>query len=76
MQKLFQAFPVVKNLCNKTDFFEIAQLSKKSIISIGNDTGPMHIIARGDKPTLVFFTKFSNHDLCGQQGKKSINNEI
>ena len=30
----------------------------------------MHIIARGDKPTLVFFTKFSNHDLCGQQGKK------
>ena len=43
---------------------------QKSTISIGNDTGPMHIIARGDKPTLVFFTKFSNHDLCGQQGKK------
>ena len=46
------------------------QLSKQALISIGNDTGPMHIISRGDKPTLVFFTKYSNHDLCGQQGKK------
>ena len=55
---------------NKTDFFKIAQLSKQSSISVGNDTGPMHIIARGNNPTLVMFTKNSDYNLCGQQGKK------
>ncbi len=45
-------------------------MSKQSTISVGNDTGPMHIISRGNNPTLVLFTKYSNHNLCGQQGKK------
>ena len=71
-EKLFKAFPSIENLCNKTDFFKVAQLSKQSSISVGNDTGPMHIIAKGDKPTLVFFTEHSNYNLCGQQGKKVI----
>ena len=69
-EKLFKSFPSIENLCSKTDFFKIAQLSKQSLISVGNDTGPMHIISRGDNPTLVFFTKHSNHNLCGQHGKK------
>ena len=70
-KKLFQNFPSAENLCNKTDFFKIAELSKQSIISVGNDTGPMHIISRGNKPTLVFFTNNSNPNLCRQMGKKT-----
>ena len=69
-KKLFKIFPMIENLCNKTDFFRIAKLSKLSTISVGNDTGPMHIISRGDNPTLVLFTKYSDHNLCGQMGKK------
>ena len=53
-KKLFQIFPSIENLCNKTDFFKIAQLSKQATISIGNDTGPMHIISRGNNPTFIF----------------------
>ena len=69
-QKLFQIFPSIENLCNKTDFFKIAQLSKQATISIGNDTGPMHIISRGNNPTFIFFTKYSDYKLCGQQGRR------
>lgn len=69
-EKLFKIFPTIKNYCNKTDLLKIAQMSKQATISLGNDTGPMHIIARGDNPTLVFFTEHSNYKLCGQQGKK------
>ena len=69
-KKLSQIFPTIRNLCNKTDFFKIAKLSKQALISIGNDTGPMHIISRGDNPTFVFFTKYSDFSLCGQQGKR------
>lgn len=69
-KKLFQIFPSIENLCNKTDFFKIAQLSKQATISIGNDTGPMHIISRGNNPTFIFFTKYSDYKLCGQLGRR------
>lgn len=70
-ENLERKFRSAKNLCKKTNFFQIAHLSKKSLISFGNDTGPMHIISRGNNPTLVFYTKNSNPDLCRQIGKKT-----
>ena len=73
--KLYQTFPSIENLCNKTDFFKIAQLSKQSSISVGNDTGPMHIIARGNNPTLVMFTKNSDYNLCVSR-EKGISDEV
>ena len=63
-------FPTVKNLCDKTDLFDLGKLSKNSFLSIGNDTGPMHLIAKGGNDVLVLFTKFSNPDLCKPIGKK------
>ena len=62
-------YPDVKNYCNKTDFLDIGKLSLKSSLSIGNDTGPMHLIAKGGRKTLVLFTKFSNPKLCQPIGK-------
>ncbi len=62
-------FPSVKNLCDKTDLFDLGKLSKNSFLSIGNDTGPMHLIAKGGNDVLVLFTKFSNPDLCKPIGK-------
>ena len=37
-------------------------------MSIGNDTGPMHLISKGCKKTIVLFTKFSNPKLCAPLG--------
>ena len=62
-------YPDVINCCNKTDFFDIGKLSLKSSLSIGNDTGPMHLISKGCKKTIVLFTKFSNPQLCKPVGK-------
>ncbi len=62
--------PGVKNLCCKTNLFDVAKLSKNSVFSIGNDTGPMHLISKGGRETLVFFTKFSKPELCQPVGKK------
>ena len=70
-RKLKKKFPTIKNLCNETNFFQIAYLSKKSLISFGNDTGPMHIISRGNNPTFVFYTNNSNPNLCRQIGGKT-----
>ena len=69
-EKIKKKNPEVLNLCNKTNFFQIANLSKKAILSVGNDTGPMHIISRGDNKTFVLFTKNSDPSLCRPTGKK------
>ena len=58
----------VLNLCSKTTIFDIAKLSKFCRISIGNDTGPMHVIALGRKPSIVLFTKNSDPKLCAPRG--------
>ena len=59
----------VLNLCTLTSIGQIFFLAKHSFFSVGNDTGPMHIIARANKKTLVFFTKFSDPKLCKPTGK-------
>ena len=68
-KKIEENFPKVKNLCLKTSFFDIASLATNSLFSIGNDTGPIHIISRANKKTMVLFTKHSNPNLCGPVGK-------
>ena len=63
-------FPESENLCKKIDLFDLARLSKSCSLTIGNDTGPMHLISKGGQNTFVFFTKFSNPQLCMPIGQK------
>ena len=68
-KKIEEKFPEVQNLCLRTTYFDIASLATNSLFSIGNDTGPIHIISRANKRTIVLFTKNSNPNLCGPTGK-------
>jgi ADP-heptose:LPS heptosyltransferase len=60
------------NLCAKTSFEEIAVLARTALGAIGNDTGPMHLVAAAGCPSLVLFSSESEPDLCaprpGAQG--------
>lgn len=62
------------NLCGKTSFEEIVVLARGALGAIGNDTGPMHLIAAAGAPSLVLFSSESDPDLCaprpGAQGGK------
>jgi ADP-heptose:LPS heptosyltransferase len=62
------------NLCGKTSFEEIAALARSALGAIGNDTGPMHLIAAAGAPSLVLFSAESDPDLCaprpGERGGK------
>lgn len=60
----------VINLCNLSSFGHIASLARMAIISIGNDTGPMHIIASAGCPSLVLFSEESNPDQTAPRGEK------
>jgi ADP-heptose:LPS heptosyltransferase len=58
----------VKNLFGQTGFADIATLARGAVCAIGNDTGPIHIIATAGCPTLVLFSQFSNPTLCAPRG--------
>lgn len=62
------ACPQARSLLGKTGFAEIAGLARRAVLAVGNDTGPMHLIAACGCPSLVLYSHASNPALCGQRG--------
>ena len=53
------AAPQSHNLLGQTSFGQIAALARRAAVAIGNDTGPMHLIAATDCPAVVLFSQVS-----------------
>jgi ADP-heptose:LPS heptosyltransferase len=74
LSEITRHVPEGVNLCGRTSFEEIAVLGRGALGAIGNDTGPMHLIAAAGAPSLVLFSSESDPDLCaprpGAQGGK------
>lgn len=51
--------PGVHDLTNRTTLFDIAALARQAAGAVGNDTGPMHLIAAAGCPTLSLFSNDS-----------------
>ena len=60
--------PSARDLTGQTSFAEIATLARKADLAIGNDTGPMHLIAAAGCRALVLFSADSDPDLCAPRG--------
>lgn len=55
-----QTIPGVTDLTGQTALFDIPHLARSAYASIGNDTGPMHLITPTGCPSLVLFSGKSN----------------
>ncbi|NQV98165.1 MAG: glycosyltransferase family 9 protein [Rhodospirillales bacterium] len=64
--------PQAISLVGATSLTEIAGLAAKARVAIGNDTGPMHIIAAAGCACVVLFSKESDPDLCAPGGDKTV----
>lgn len=60
--------PGAVNLAGKTDFIDIATLGRGAELALGNDTGPMHILAAAGAPSVVLFSSSSDPALCLPRG--------
>jgi len=60
LEKIENLAPGTLNLCEQTSLFDIVALARGSIGAIGNDTGPMHMIAPTGTKTLVLFSAKTN----------------
>ena len=61
--------PRALNLVGKTNIFQIASLGRSAQFCIGNDTGPMHIIALTKCPTTAIFSTASFPEKAAPKGK-------
>ena len=60
MEAIAQACPAARNLCGETSLFEVVTLARGARVAVGNDTGPVHLIAAAGCPTLVLFSEASH----------------
>lgn len=61
------------NLAGKTTLDDIASLAREALISIGNDTGPMHMISMTGCPSILFFR--SDESTIQKHGPQSAQSE-
>lgn len=55
--------PRVRSLVGQTQYGDIADLARKAVLTVGNDTGPTHIAIAAGSPGVVLFSHESNPDL-------------
>lgn len=59
-QEIMTLCPSAIDLTGKTSLFDIPGLARDAMGAIGNDTGPMHMIAPTGCPSIVLFSQDSN----------------
>lgn len=69
---LAAAMGEVRDLTGQTDFAEIARLGAQAALAVGNDTGPLHLIAATGAPTIALFSNASDPALCAPRGKVQV----
>ncbi len=62
--------PGVINLVGKTSIAQIATLARHAQLAVGNDTGPMHLIAASNCPSTVLFSHASDPKRSAPMGER------
>lgn len=60
--------PEALDLTSDTGFAEIVALARGAKGAVGNDTGPMHVIATAGCPSVALYSHASDPALCAQKG--------
>jgi ADP-heptose:LPS heptosyltransferase len=72
IDKICKICPEAINLLGKTTLFEIGALGRDAVCAIGNDTGPMHLVAAAGCPSLTLFSAASDPALSAPRGDKVV----
>jgi ADP-heptose:LPS heptosyltransferase len=68
-RSLASAHKRVRDLTGRTDLLQIAALGARTAFAIGNDTGPMHVVAASGAPSLVLCGGEQDPTLYAPRGK-------
>lgn len=65
---LAQAIPAAIDLTGQTSPGDLTDLARSASFAVGNDTGPMHLLATAGCPAVVLFSDQSDPALCAPRG--------
>ncbi len=65
---LAHAIPGAIDLTGRTGLAQLTSLGRTARVAIGNDTGPMHLLAAAGCPSVVLFSRDSDPALCAPRG--------
>ncbi|MCZ6764552.1 MAG: glycosyltransferase family 9 protein [Alphaproteobacteria bacterium] len=63
-RQVVRASGSIVDLTGQTNYAQIYQLARDAVCAVGNDTGPMHLVAASGTPTIVLFSHASDPGLC------------
>jgi ADP-heptose:LPS heptosyltransferase len=66
------AAPGARDLTGATTLAEVARLGSIAALAVGNDTGPMHLVAAAGAPCVALFSGDSDPRLCAPRGAVTI----
>lgn len=66
---LAAAIPGAVDLTGRTSLEQLAALAAGAALSVGNDTGPTHLVAYAGAPGLMLMSKVSDPAHCGPRGR-------
>jgi ADP-heptose:LPS heptosyltransferase len=66
---LAKRIPNAIDLTGKTSFGDLADLARAARFAVGNDTGPMHMLASAGCPSVTLFSRDSDPALCAPVGR-------
>jgi ADP-heptose:LPS heptosyltransferase len=72
LARAIQRHAQARDLTGRTDYAQIATVAARAALAVGNDTGPMHLIAAAGTPTLALFGKLSDPELAAPRGHVSV----
>jgi ADP-heptose:LPS heptosyltransferase len=64
-----RTIPAAMDLTGQTGLSDVADLGRAAHFAIGNDTGPMHLLATVGCPAVVLFSHDSDPALCAPRGR-------
>ena len=70
LAEIARACPAARDLGGETGLAEIAALARGARLAVGNDTGPMHLIAAAGCPCLVLYSAESDPARTAPRGPK------
>ena len=59
----------IVNLLGRTSFADLAELARGAVLAIGNDTGPMHLIAAAKCPSIILFSGLGDPKISAPLGE-------
>jgi ADP-heptose:LPS heptosyltransferase len=68
IERIAQMLPGAINLCGRTTLGDLAGLGRQAAVAVGNDTGPMHLFAAVQCPSVVLFTSTGDPTLSAPRG--------